>query len=50
MFFRKDSNMPVCYFTYSREDDLQKEESLKLLLSYMKNQIENLSKGDVKVI
>lgn len=42
--------MPVCYFTYSWDKDPKKTEVIDLLLSYIKNQIEILSDGDVSVV
>lgn len=42
--------MPVCYFTYSWEKETKKAEILGLLLSYIKDQIESLSDGNVTVI
>ncbi len=42
--------MPVCYFTYSWEKDPKKAEAVNMLLSYIKNQIETLSDGNITVI
>ena len=42
--------MPTCYFTYSWENDIERDKNLNLLLSYMRNQIETLSDHSIKVV
>lgn len=42
--------MAKCYFTYSREDNSKKAETLNLMLTYLKDRIESLSGNTVSVI
>lgn len=42
--------MPICYFTYSWEKNVRKEQQLNYLLSYIKQRIEIFSDYDISVI